>query len=494
MIFLLVASLLTLFEPVFVRTQMLLSEDAVIGTWTGVAEHGGETSPIALEFARTSSGDVRAVAALPAIHSRVGWGRLKIDGGRVTVGPVVFEFDQSSQNLTAILPAAIVPRHQVRVTLHRDREMRGSSEFAVRDIPAPVRQPLWTADLQSPIWSDIVVRKGQVVVGADDGRLHALDASSGAIRWTFVAGGAIRARPVFAGSDIVVQADDGWLYRIDGATGRQRWRVQVNSTPVKRLALDDAASRYETHASAATVDRDRIYVGTHDGALLALHADSGRLVWTFKTGDAVVASPVVDSGRVYCGSFDHYLYALDAASGALIWKHDAGEAVTSTVAVYHSNVLVGSRSYDFEALDAMRGTPVWTKYFWFSWVESSPAVADHVAFIGSSDAAKLFAIDAVTGRTLWEADAGGSAWGQPAVTDSTVYAGVAGVTHYLAPHRGTVIAVDRTTGRPRWWFPAREPDSPQGVMTPYGFAGSVAAAGNRVFAGGLDGRVYAFAQ
>ena len=65
-------------------------------------------------------------------------------------------------------------------------------------------------------------------------------------------------------------------------------------------------------------------------------------------------------------------------------------------------VIAGSRSYDLEAVDALRGTPVWKKYFWFSWVESSPTVFKDVVYIGSSDAAKVFAIDAASGRSVWD--------------------------------------------------------------------------------------------
>jgi outer membrane protein assembly factor BamB len=156
--------------------------------------------------------------------------------------------------------------------------------------------------------------------------------------------------------------------------------------------------------------------------------------------------------------------------------------------------LVGSRSYDLQALEAATGASAWTKYFWFSWVESPANVFESIAYIGSSDAARVSAIDGRNGHALWSTDVHGSAWGRPAVTASTVYEGVAGVLHYIAPHRGSLVALDRATGTIVWWCPAKPPTPTPSSLTPYGFAASVAVARGLVFAGGLDGVLYAFAR
>jgi outer membrane protein assembly factor BamB len=50
------------------------------------------------------------------------------------------------------------------------------------------------------------------------------------------------------------------------------------------------------------------------------NASSLQLAWSFKTGDAVSASPTVVNGVVYVGSWDGYFYALEADTGSLIWK------------------------------------------------------------------------------------------------------------------------------------------------------------------------------
>jgi len=299
--------------------------------------------------------------------------------------------------------------------------------------------------------ADAVFGGGLVYAGADDGSLHALDGVTGRPRWRFLAGGAIRARPTLSGGDLFLHADDGCLYRVGATDGKLRWKVPVE---------------------------------------LALDVDRGEKVWDFAAGDTVQATPVADSRRVYVGSFDASVYALDTASGALLWKHDTGAPVVSTAALHDGRVIVGSRSYDLLALDGRTGVPAWARYIWFSWIESPAAVVDGTVYVGSSDAAKLFSLDAGTGRSKWELDVLGWAWSQPAVSGSRVFAGTAGIGQYLVKHQGGVLAVDRATGTLLWRFPVAGPSN----GSTYGFAASPALGEGLVFIGGLDGRVYAFRQ
>src|SRR5581483_2216936 len=159
-----------------------------------------------------------------------------------------------------------------------------------------------------------------------------------------------------------------------------------------RLSIGDPKSRYDYRGSAVAVDDTRVYVGTHDGKILALDRATGVRQWEFAAADTIASSVVVDRGRVYFGSFDGNVYALDARSGASVWRHDTGAPVTSTPAIFGDVAIVGSRSYDLTAFDARDGKRMWTNYFWFSWVESSPTLFDGTIYVGSSDAATAAAI------------------------------------------------------------------------------------------------------
>jgi polyvinyl alcohol dehydrogenase (cytochrome) len=73
-----------------------------------------------------------------------------------------------------------------------------------------------------------------------------------------------------------------------------------------------------------TVVGNRLFVGSADGTVYALAADSGCLYWTFKAGAGVRTAMSVgkagDIWAVYFGDQQAYTYALDAATGTLLWK------------------------------------------------------------------------------------------------------------------------------------------------------------------------------
>src|SRR4030095_7204976 len=239
--------------------------------------------------------------------------------------------------------------------------------------------------------------------------------------------------------------------------------------PIVRLPFSDPKSRFDRYASDVLATEDRLYVGTNDGHLLALDPKSGERVWDFASGDSVLAAPSVGKGILHFGSYDGKVYALQASTGKLLWKTDTKAPVVSTPALAGSRVIVGSRRYDLFGRDRRTGAADWKRYVWFSWIESSASVRDGVAYVGSSDAAALFAFDAQNGRSLWKTDVHGWAWGQPAVSADRVYIGTVGTGGATPPHRGLALAADRASGRPVWQFPV-----PAAAKGSYGFAGSPA--------------------
>jgi outer membrane protein assembly factor BamB len=468
-----------------------LTAKDLAGTWAGTLTHDGETEPIALDLVPAADGKVTLKATIPITHvvqAGFGTAEMTIEGNQAKLGPFVFTYDAAAGTLSGNVPAGLAPVYDLAFTLKR------VDHFDVPPRPeptAPLVRPAWTFDAGAAIWAGPTFADGVVYAGGTDGKVHALDARTGHERWSFAAGGPVRTRPTIAGSDVYFQADDGQLYKLAAATGQERWRVRVVEKPIERLPFDNPQSRYDSFGSAVVVSGGRLYLGTHDGKLLALEPEKGARVWEFAAGDAVLSAPVVAGGRVYFGSYDHFVYALDAAKGQLAWKQDTKGAVVNTPAVSAdgATLVIGNRAYDLLGLDARTGEPRWKRYFWFSWVESSATIKDGIAYVGSSDAAAAYAYDVKSGERRWKTDVFGWAWGQPAVTDKRVYIGHSSQAGYLAGHRGGLMALDRATGKPVWRYTSEEAKS-----GPYGIPGSAAVGQGLVFVGGLDGKVYAFAE
>jgi len=460
------------------------------GAWSGTVSHEGETSVVAFEFEKGGDGKTTTLKiTLPAMnvaHMAILQAPLEVHGPEVKVGPFAFQYDAAAHTLSGVMPEALVPVYRMPFTLQHVATL----EVPPRPSPtAASAEPAWTVDAGSPLWAGPTYTEGTVYFGAEDGQVHAVDARSGARRWSFKAGGPVRTRPVVDGEAVYLQADDGFLYSLGAADGKERWRARVVEKPISRLPFDNPASRYDRFGSDVTVASGRLYLGTHDGRVLAVEPARGAVVWSFATGDSVLAAPTVERGRVYAGSFDGNVYALDAASGRLAWKRDTRGAVVSTPALFEGRLVVGNRSYDLLALDAGSGEVAWKRYIWFSWVESSATIRDGVAYLGSSDATAAFAFDARSGRSVWKADVLGWAWGQPAVTDARVYVATSSLAGARSGHQPGLVGLERSSGKVAWRYAV-----PPASSGPFGFPGSPATGLGLVFATGLDGKAYAFRQ
>ena len=137
----------------------------------------------------------------------------------------------------------------------------------------------------------------------------------------------------------------------------------------------------------------------------------GDLLWRNRIGGFL--SPAVVDGVVYVGS-GRYLYALEASNGNFLWV---------------SNIV------DAEHMEIVREYP----HLWV--VRSSPAVADGVVYIVSSDD-HLYALAVATGDLLWRYEAEHDlVVGSPVVSDGVVYF-----------NSDDIYAVDTSTSELLWTY------------------------------------------
>ncbi len=159
-----------------------------------------------------------------------------------------------------------------------------------------------------------------------------------------------------------------------------------------------------------------IYVGSNDGSLYALDAETGEERWRFTTDGPISGSAAVAEGVVYVASGDGYAYAVDAETGEERWRFFAAElgvdparlpdeerdrgAVTASVAVVDGLVYVSSNSFKITAIDAATGIERWHAFSNGSDV-TTPTVADGRLFFASDKG--VLTIEAETGELLWQA-------------------------------------------------------------------------------------------
>ena len=216
----------------------------------------------------------------------------------------------------------------------------GAGDGRVYAVDAATGRERWRAQTGGRVRSSPAVDGSHVYVGAADGRVYAFDRATGAERWKFDTEGVklnsgefgydrrtIQSSPSVSNGTVFVGARDGWIYAINASTGHERWRFDhkiswINTSPA---VLDGV-----------------VYAGSSDGQFVqALDAASGKELWRTTTG-TTWSSPAVAGDVVYAGDGQGRLHSLDRKTGKLLWTFRTGSTVHSSPTPSGDLVIVGS--------------------------------------------------------------------------------------------------------------------------------------------------------
>jgi outer membrane protein assembly factor BamB len=325
---------------------------------------------------------------------------------------------------------------------------------------APAGKLKWRFHTGGAIVASPAVAGDSVYIGSGDHQVYALDRATGAQRWKFATKGRVSSSPAVADGVVYVLSYDGNLYAIDAATGQQRWVFATEGE--RRFSaphLHGAEPRdevmpdvFDFFLSSPAVAGGSVYFGSGDRHVYAVDATDGRLRWKATTAQVVHASPAVADGLVVVGDWDSTLLAFDAASGAERWRFQAGrdpkihnqEGFQSSPAIAGGLVFVGCRDAHLYAVDLRSGAPRWSYSTGASWVIASPAVRDGRVYFATSDTGLFIAVDAQTGRKLYDVD--NHHW--PMFSSPAL----AGDRAYIGTHQGRLLAIDLASRKTAWAF------------------------------------------
>jgi outer membrane protein assembly factor BamB len=482
-----VASIMALPAATIARAEAL-SAAGLEGWWSTQLSHGGQQTEFTIHFVEEENKH-KVRLTIPVIGFwELPFGEFEISGEQVKLKAlgISLSADPERQRLSGVTPEELIPVYRMPLEFSRV-EPRPAPTPANWNYARPTQ--IWEYQGDGAIWAGLEFdpKSSQLFVGTDSGSAVALDAGSGKVNWTIRTGGRIRAQPTVIGEHVYFSSDDGNLYKLEQRTGAIAWKARIDQGSAPRLDLGDEKFRWDRYGSSVIADDRRLYIGSRDGNMYALDPASGAEIWRFRAGDMVTGTPAIRGDVVIFNSYDKHAYAVKADDGSLRWKRDLKGELPSDVVIADDRALIGSRSYDLNALDPSSGETRWQRYVWFSWIESAPNVRDGIAYVGTSDALKLFAFDVRDGRMAWERTLPGWSWSRPAISGGCVIAGAVGAKAYSMPREGALLALNRTTGAIEWLLPA----PPVEGAKQWGFGSSPVATDRAVYAADLAGRVYA---
>jgi hypothetical protein len=138
---------------------------------------------------------------------------------------------------------------------------------------------------------------------------------------------------------------DGKVTAMDGSSGQVLWEYNTGA-PVP---------------TTPAVVNNRVHVVNIQGRLVTLDLN-GNLLWEYTLPSGVYASPAVTGGRVFVGTVGGDFYAFDAANGGAgpLWRYHVGAMIDSAPAELNGKVLFAAENMKAYALNTADGTVAWT--------------------------------------------------------------------------------------------------------------------------------------
>ncbi len=247
------------------------------------------------------------------------------------------------------------------------------------------------------------------------------------------------------------RADDWTTLGLDTARGRlsaERSGTTFTDGKWSFVPTGDAG------ALASPVVADGFVVSAAlDGALTALAADTGQLVWQVALRSAVQATPAIANGRVFVPTLGSKIVALGLADGKQLWSTDLGGLNVSSPAIVNGDVVVGAGlpQQFVVRLDGTTGAIVWQSPPGMEeFSNTPPAVGAGVVVVGTNGG-HYYAFDATTGLPRWDYRADGIVnIAAPLIAGGRVYLAGGGESDH-------VHAVDAATGVPLTGWPITLP-------------------------------------
>ncbi len=171
---------------------------------------------------------------------------------------------------------------------------------------------IWKTPLSAGVASSPAACSGLVFAATTEGRVYALEASSGRVRWERDRGTAVLAPLAAAPGLVLVGSEDSAIVALSPDSGEVLWRTPLDNAPRGRPLVTEG----------------RVVVATLAGTIHRLDAANGRILGSFGTPDGAVfdRGVALSADMVYAVDSGGILYAL-TKEDRVLWSYNLGGRV-----------------------------------------------------------------------------------------------------------------------------------------------------------------------
>lgn len=290
-----------------------------------------------------------------------------------------------------------------------------------------------------------------VFVGSNHKLIYALDATTGARNWEYMAEEVLSGAPLILEDAVLLTLTNGTLIKLDKLTGEVKYQralslpiaaipvlhknsiylgagnniFQVDPNTMDFLDTVTVSGNVTTSPVVGTIrglEGEYLFATTANSTIHAINMESLVNVWnaTPATNIGFESAPCLDGdSAIYIGGNDGKLYALTTNNGSVKWTFNTGGPIKSSPITAGGNILFGSYDKNFYSVDTRTGLLRW-KYETSERVHGSAIIHEQNVIFGSYDK-NVYCIAIIDGDMQWKQTTFGLINASPVLVNDKVY-------------------------------------------------------------------------
>ncbi len=218
----------------------------------------------------------------------------------------------------------------------------------------------------------------------NNGKLYAIDANDGSLKWEFKTGHYIWAQPQISENAIYVASMDHYVYALS-KDGKQLWSTKMIGAVVATPVLSK--------------DGSTLFVSSIGHEIAAVDTANGDIKWSFDSGDSIWGKAVIESEKLYFGNSSGTVFALDVDTGAPEWQQEISGSIVGGVSAIPDGIVIATEQGTLKALN-YAGSPKWETNVTGK-VFQAPVVNDQQLIIGAIESDHLLYAFDRAGTQIW---------------------------------------------------------------------------------------------